>query len=64
MKRLLAALPLLIVFVFMAHLCYAPPLPPAPQNEGAPLDGFAMPLITLGTLYGAYSVRRKDKASA
>ena len=63
MKRILAALPLLIVFVLMAHLSYAPPLPPAPI-AGAPLDGFAILLIALGALYGAYYVHRKDKAKA
>jgi len=63
MKRLLAALPLLIVFVLMAHLSYAPPLPPVPQEAG-PLDGFAILLITLGALYGGYYTHRKDKAEA
>ena len=64
MKRLLAALPLLIVFVLMSHLSYAPPLPPVPESEGAPLDGLVMLLIALGALYGAYCVRRKDKVKA
>lgn len=45
----------------MAHLCYAPPLPPVP-SEGASLDGFVVLLIAAGVAYGAYSVRKKDKA--
>jgi len=63
MKRLLAALPLLIVFVLMTRLSYAAPLPPAP-TDSAPLDGFASLLIALGALYGVYYVRKKDKTEA
>jgi hypothetical protein len=63
MKRLFAALPLLIVFVLMAHLSYAPPLPPV-SSSGAPLDGFAIMLIMLGALYGGYYVRGKEKVKA
>tara|TARA_R110000868_G_scaffold37540_4_gene132707 strand:+ start:1416 stop:1601 length:186 start_codon:yes stop_codon:yes gene_type:complete len=59
MKRFFAALPLIIVFILMAHLSFAPPLPPA-STDGAPLDGFAMILVAVGALYGGYYVRRKE----
>lgn len=64
MRKLLAALPLLIVFVLMAHLSYAPPLPPA-ATEGAPLNEFAVALIVLGVGYAAYYMyKKKSKTEA
>lgn len=60
MNRFISALPLLLVFVLLAHVCYAPPLPPVP-SEGASFDGFVAVLIAAGVFYGAYSVRKKRK---
>jgi len=64
MKSRINKILLLFCFMLISLLAYSqkgPPPPVPPPNPGLPIDGGISYLLVAGAIYGAYSLKKKNK---